>query len=199
MVSIRQLEANRCNARRSTGPKTASGKMRSRSNALKHGLTAVTVVGVFERNEDYDVFEQAILADYMPNSFVQHELVLRLASLFWRLRRAAAVETGLIQIHGELQRAGQDQHAESSSEPEYRAEAANGSIIRLDQAAPREPVTTPPDDLIPVVDIARCFLRLAIYDRGLFERIGRYEKALWRQARQLIAMLDRVRKDAVVL
>jgi hypothetical protein len=49
------------------------------------------------------------------------------------------------------------------------------------------------------VDIARCYLRLAIYDRGLFERIGRYEKALWRQARQLIAMLDRVRRDAAVL
>ncbi|MGX1166135.1 hypothetical protein AB7M16_002401 [Bradyrhizobium sp. USDA 372] len=38
MTSIRQIEANRSNAKRSTGPKTAGGKMRSSRNALRHGL-----------------------------------------------------------------------------------------------------------------------------------------------------------------
>ncbi|MBB4361515.1 hypothetical protein GGD65_002537 [Bradyrhizobium sp. CIR18] len=38
MVSIRQIEANRSNAKRSTGPKTAVGKTRSSRNALRHGL-----------------------------------------------------------------------------------------------------------------------------------------------------------------
>jgi hypothetical protein len=38
MMSQAKLEANRRNALRSTGPRTAKGKARSRGNALKHGL-----------------------------------------------------------------------------------------------------------------------------------------------------------------
>ena len=40
MPSERQLAANRANAKRSTGPKTAAGKLRSSRNALTHGLSA---------------------------------------------------------------------------------------------------------------------------------------------------------------
>ena len=40
MTSLRQIEANRHNALKSTGPKTEYGKQRSRRNALRHGFTA---------------------------------------------------------------------------------------------------------------------------------------------------------------
>lgn len=40
MASIRQIEANRLNAKKSTGPRTAEGKSRSRMNALKSGIDA---------------------------------------------------------------------------------------------------------------------------------------------------------------
>ena len=39
MTSSRKIEANRANARRSTGPKTARGRERSAKNALRHGLS----------------------------------------------------------------------------------------------------------------------------------------------------------------
>ena len=39
MASQRQIEANRCNAQRSTGPKTIVGKANSSRNALCHGLS----------------------------------------------------------------------------------------------------------------------------------------------------------------
>ena len=42
MTSFRQIEANRRNAQSSTGPKTETGKQRSRSNAVRHGLASQT-------------------------------------------------------------------------------------------------------------------------------------------------------------
>jgi hypothetical protein len=95
MTSFRQIEANRRNARKSTGPTTEQGKQRSRRNAVRHGLTAETVIGALEDAEDYRTFEATVAADYDAQSAVERELVLRLASLLWRLRRATTMETGL--------------------------------------------------------------------------------------------------------
>src|SRR5437016_7048575 len=105
MTSFRQIEANRHNARKSTGPVTQEGKQRSRCNAVRHGLTAETVIGALEDAEDYREFEAAIIADYDAQSAVERELVLRLASLLWRLRRATTMETALFDMQaGELRK-----------------------------------------------------------------------------------------------
>ena len=77
MTSFRQLAANRRNASKSTGPTTDEGKQRSRCNAVRHGLTAETVVGALEDAEDYRAFEATITADYDAQSAVERELVLR--------------------------------------------------------------------------------------------------------------------------
>jgi len=98
MTSFRQIDANRRNAQLSTGPVTEEGKKRSRQNAIRHGLTAETVIDALEDAEDYAAFEIAITADYDAQSAVERELVLRLASLLWRLRRATAIESGLFKI-----------------------------------------------------------------------------------------------------
>src|SRR5204863_5530637 len=98
MTSYKQIEANRRNARRSTGPITDEGKLHSRRNAVRHGLTAETVIGALEDAEDYTAFEAAVIADYDAHSAVERELVLRLASLLWRIRRATTMETGLFEI-----------------------------------------------------------------------------------------------------
>src|ERR1700738_4699383 len=101
MTSLRQTQANRQNALKSTGPTTAEGKQKSRLNAVRHGLTAETVIGALEDAEDYKAFEAAIIADCDAQSAVERELVLRLASLLWRLRRATIIETGLFEIQAD--------------------------------------------------------------------------------------------------
>jgi hypothetical protein len=52
MTTFRQIEANRRNAQLSTGPVTQEGKQRSRQSALRHGLTAETVIDALEDAED---------------------------------------------------------------------------------------------------------------------------------------------------
>src|SRR5450631_3879201 len=110
MTSIRQIEANRRNATRSTGPTTEAGKQRSRRNAVRHGLCAETVVEIVEDIDDYRGFEAAVIADYDARTAVERELVLRLASLLWRLRRATAIETDLLRIQTEVLRDRRNHH-----------------------------------------------------------------------------------------
>ena len=64
MSSLKQIEANRRNALKSTGPTTPEGKERSRRNALRHGLTAETVIAALEDAEDYQAFEATVISDY---------------------------------------------------------------------------------------------------------------------------------------
>jgi hypothetical protein len=102
MTSWQQFQANRLNALKSTGPRTEGGKRISRRNALRHGLTAETVIDRLEDSDDYRGFEVAIIGDYDAETAVERELVLRLASLLWRLRRIIAIETDLFQIQAEI-------------------------------------------------------------------------------------------------
>jgi hypothetical protein len=67
MGSDRRIEANRRNARRSTGPRSADGKARVASNALKHGLTGTQIVLPNERREDFEAFRLGLLGDIRPN------------------------------------------------------------------------------------------------------------------------------------
>ena len=96
MATERQIEANRANAQKSTGPKTAHGKARSRANAWKHGLTANTLVIRGEETENFDELRDALMNSYDPKSPWEFELVERLVGIFWRLRRVPAYEAAII-------------------------------------------------------------------------------------------------------
>src|ERR1700722_15227051 len=110
MTSFKKIDANRRNARKSTGPITEEGNQRSRCKAVRHGLTAETIIGALEDAEDYKAFEAAITRDYEAQSAVERELVLRLARAVWGLRRAdvlwplrlsSNIETGLFETQAE--------------------------------------------------------------------------------------------------
>jgi hypothetical protein len=196
MTSFRQIEANRRNARKSTGPITQEGKQRSRCNAVRHGLTAETVIGALEDAEDYQAFEATIIADYDAQSAVERELVLRLASLLWRLRRATTMETGLFEIQANhLKEFRQAHQALSASREVIYAPFGRVDSVRHDRANTTEAVlSSEPNPIAPVVDpavdLTRCFLRLANLPNFALDRLSRYEATLWRQARQILLALD---------
>ncbi|MGC1764422.1 MAG: hypothetical protein WA769_15920, partial [Pseudolabrys sp.] len=60
MATEKQLAANRQNAKSSTGPRTEAGKRRSRRNAIRHGLTAQTVIEVYEDTTEYKALQRAV-------------------------------------------------------------------------------------------------------------------------------------------
>jgi hypothetical protein len=196
MTTFRQIEANRSNALESTGPKTQAGKEHSRCNAVRHGLTAETVIGMLEDAEDYRQFEAAVAADYDAQSAVERELVLRLASVLWRLRRATTFETGLFEVQAEhLHDYQQKRHLLSGSRDCVNAMSESVSVSSY---APDKKIEALPDAAMKTdgsaTEFGRCFLRLADLPNFALERLNRYEASLWRQAGQLLyalEMLDR--------
>src|ERR1035437_7794664 len=126
MSSLKQIEANRRNALKSTGPTTPEGKERSRCNALRHGLTAETVIATLEDAEDYQAFEATVTA---AESAVERELVLRLAKVLWRLRRATGIETAIFE--SVTAEPGKLEHGSSRPAPVEAAELSDRNQLHL--------------------------------------------------------------------
>ena len=99
MTSQRQLEANRANAKRSTGPRTRSGKGRSSMNAVSHGLTAKNIVVSDEDPDEFERLRADLQADFQPSTRLAHEVVEHLAGLLWRQRRVARLEALLVKAY----------------------------------------------------------------------------------------------------
>jgi hypothetical protein len=197
VTSFRQIEANRRNALRSTGPTTEDGKRRSRQNAVRHGLSAETVVEIIEDLDDYRGFEAAIIADYDARTAVERELVLRLASLLWRLRRATMIETELLRIQADVLRDRRSSHLAARSRTgvpfppvqDVQVDLTNGDPWPAGHSTSR----FVPQPVNSTRDLAHCFLRLANLDNGIFERLGRYESALSRQVVRILFLLKSAR------
>jgi hypothetical protein len=147
MASEKQVSANRRNAAKSTGPITQNGKLQSRRNATRHGLTAATVVPAIEDAEEFEHFAAAVRADYQPVSTIEHELVARLTSLLWRLRRSTLIETNLFQLQARLamqQRLG----AQVGSDAAPAWELFIGCFVVQIALRPRRPIQIRPSVLI---------------------------------------------------
>jgi hypothetical protein len=96
MASIRQISANRNNARRSTGPTSAEGKARSASNALQHGLLARDAVLPDEDAEEFTALAASYSAQLDPQGPLEEFCVRQIVAADWKLRRLLRLETGML-------------------------------------------------------------------------------------------------------
>ena len=92
MASQKQIEANRRNAQRSTGPTSDLGKAVARFNALKHGMTADTAVLPYEDQHSYAELRESLIGHYRPVGSAESMLVEVIVNSYWRLLRARRVE-----------------------------------------------------------------------------------------------------------
>jgi hypothetical protein len=96
MATEAQILANRQNAQRSTGPRTAEGKAVISQNPVKHGLTAHQDVISSESQADFDLYRDRMLAELAPASPMESMLAERIVSLSWRLKRAGRIQNQAI-------------------------------------------------------------------------------------------------------
>ena len=97
MTTEAQIEANRANAQKSTGPKTPEGKATVAQNAVKHGLLARTAVLHGEDWEEYTCFREELLDELYADGVMEDELADRVVHLSWRLRRAALSQNAVFE------------------------------------------------------------------------------------------------------
>jgi hypothetical protein len=102
-VSLKQIEANGRNARKSTGPKTPAGRAVSKMNAMKHGLLSreVLVHGKYikENDREFAALRQRLWEDLNPVGMQEEMLVDQVVAAYWRLYRALKAESGEIALN----------------------------------------------------------------------------------------------------
>lgn len=165
MATEAQIKANRQNAQKSTGPKTAEGKAAVSQNAVKHGLFAMQDVLSVENQADFDLLREQILAELSPVGGVESLLAQRAVSLAWRLKRAETMQNQVI---------------------EYMIDSHAESLRSMWGSSPSEPRNS--GDFLPLGRIAardwsnsRVIEHLLIYERRL-------ENSLYRTIAKLRAV-----------
>ena len=178
--------------------------MRARYSPKSNSMNCIlrfieTVITAVEDAEDYAAFEMAVTADYDAQTAVERELVLRPASLLWRLRRASAIEAGLFEDQArqlpqfrQSRRAHQarqsilDSLRRSAIAARDEARQDQGEIVGSLENGPR--LTAGPADQSD--DLTRAFVRLTDLPNHPLDRLSRYEATLWRQACQILFTLQ---------
>jgi hypothetical protein len=99
VISDKQQEANRRNARHSSGPKTPQGKAAVRLNALKYGLRARDIIIFDEDPEEYKQLWAALEAEWLPQTHTERFYLEQMSTSQWLLARMAATESYFFQTN----------------------------------------------------------------------------------------------------
>ena len=95
MATPAQITANRANAQKSTGPRSAEGKSASRFNALKHGIDASSPVIPGEDPAEYESLVVEYVDEYHPRSASEFFHLDTMLRADWLKRRMQTVEADL--------------------------------------------------------------------------------------------------------
>ena len=95
MATNAQINANRANARKSTGPRSVEGKSASSMNALKHGADAASIVIPGEDPADYEALAHDYRRDLQPSGAVEEFQVDTIIHADWERRRLRRIEAKL--------------------------------------------------------------------------------------------------------
>jgi hypothetical protein len=92
MASLRRILASRANGAKSRGPVTLEGKRASAMNAVRHGLTAQTVVLSNESKDEFETLLSEYTEKFQPQDRFEADLVQEMAVAKWRQQRVWSME-----------------------------------------------------------------------------------------------------------
>ena len=162
-----QINANRENAKKSTGPRTAEGKAASSRNGLKHGLCADKHILPGEDPAEFLSLVQNLFDTFLPVGDGEEKLVLRIAAAQWRLDRIFPMEAGIYR----------DRFHDVARKEEFRQDQYQTKKgYAEDDGKPVPPPPAPPDqgDLL-----ARAF-NVDCEGPNSFTKLARYETSIER-------------------
>ncbi len=116
-----QIRANQANAARSTGPKTAKGKEKSRANAIKHGLTGEGIALAPDDAAEVERRAAAYQSELKPTTELGRGLARRMAILSVRMDRSVAQETAALSARVRRAEAEAQANGDDPSEAARRA------------------------------------------------------------------------------
>src|SRR6185437_13524995 len=102
MATEKQIEANKRNAEKSTGPKTESGKATSAGNSLKHGITAKKFLRPGEDPAEVEAIYEALRDVHQPEDSFMEDIVLKIAMSHYRMSRCFRAEAEHSELAGML-------------------------------------------------------------------------------------------------
>ena len=131
MATQSQIDANRRNAQKSTGPNTPEGRAAVRHNALKHGLTSQLLLPSKEEQIELARLCDAFETEFQPVGPTEESLLENLVAAKWRLGFARKAETGFF-----MKRAFELINDETSDCRDLLTNSRLAMIVNLDSAGP---------------------------------------------------------------
>ena len=131
MISESQLNANRANAQKSTGPQSPETKRKVGMNAIKHGFAGQTVVIPAHDTEAYEEHFASFRREYRPVGPTEEFMVQSLADLTWSVQNMRMQATAILTM------AGCKSHGITNTGATPEADAVLGQSISVDSMGPR--------------------------------------------------------------
>src|SRR3974390_862901 len=100
MATLKQIEANRRNARLATGPTSTPGKLVSSRNSTKHGFYSTSPLLPDEDRQEYLRLARRLVSAYSPCGVLEEEAVRTIIETRWQLRRVPLVDSQLFEMYG---------------------------------------------------------------------------------------------------
>ena len=197
MTTQSQILANRRNAQKSTGPKTAVGKATAAQNATRHGLFARKDVVFSEDQAQFDALRDEILGELAPEGVMETILAERIVSLTWRLKRAQQMQDEVIDVKMRLE-------IESSNPWLSKAlMAGTGLSVKRGAKKPKRCYDDLALGLIGKWDFEgdKVLERLSMYERrfeaSLFRTMNEFKKLKHGRKRERAGTVERQGRDAL--
>jgi hypothetical protein len=99
MATELQIQANRKNSQKSTGPRTPAGRARSKMNGLKLGLYCQSALLPGEDPKPLARLNRELVVQHRPEGPGELQLIDEIAAVKWRLLRCSKVESGLFHLY----------------------------------------------------------------------------------------------------